>query len=645
MTYRAKMIIAVGLLLILSCQKKETFHPHSSVEAPGNSISQQNFYVQDLQNHACDLFNQGLLAIGNGDLEMAMAFFDEAIDSLDSEEELLGRNIGIQTFYEDLVARVQLEEDQIQSDLVFEENGLDLEDSLKKELAEAFEDQELEGSFSAELIPDYEHFFFDQWEMENPRTADLIHNFTNRNAKAIRASLERSTRYLPMIKAIFKEECLPEDLCYLPLIESGFRDAARSKARAVGLWQFVSGTAQMMGLKVDWWVDERRDPEASTRAAAKYLNFLYEQYGDWYLTLVAYNAGPGRVNQAIRKGRTRDYWVLSQKKLLPRESRNYIPSFMAAVTIAKSPDDFGFSDLAYHEPFQSETVEVDFSIELKRLAQEAQMSAESLVELNPALRHQVTPGGQPAYRLKVPEGYLEKTRLAMNRIPPEERVQWKQYRIRKGDTLGRIARTFGVSVHSLKTANNISNPRHLKIGNQLIIPLGPEERVVRFSQDTSSGSYQIVKGDTLSQIAKDHSTTVQSILRLNPGLRPARLSPGTSIKIKGQSGENGPQDGNQDFWIIRSGDTLYDISRFLGTSVSKLCSLNGISKQTVLQPGQRLKLPDKLNKNVQNYAIRKGDTLSKIAQKFKVRISDLMAWNQLSPSHILQVGQRIVVYR
>lgn len=620
------------IMMMGSCQKKEL-----QVELEPPVV---DHFIEDLKDQSCSLFNRAQVMLDQGAIEVGLVYFDRVAQLLDDLGRFASEDESFEVFAQDMMATIAEEESQVQADLLFEED-LPPTDLIADHLDEA----PIGDEWTEEMTSFHEHFFFDEWDMQNPRTVDLLHNFTNRNAKSIRASLQRSGRFLPMIKAIFEEECLPEDLAYLPLIESGYRTSVRSRARAVGLWQFVQGTARMMGMRVDWWVDERRSPEASTRAAAKYLNYLYSEYEDWYLTLVAYNAGPGRVNRAIRKGKTRDFWTLARKRLLPRESRNYIPSFMAAVTIAKNPAAFGFTELEMTEPLETESLEVDFSIELERVAREIRCTESTLIELNPELRHKVTPGGHPPYRLKVPKGTLQQTKQALNEIPVNERVQWKEYVMRRGDTLGKIARKFGVSVYGLKTANNISNPRRLRVGKRLIIPFGPDEQVRHLVADSGTQTYRIRSGDTLSAIAKRFGMSLKRLQALNPGLDPRRLRPGQQISIGSNTLVAAPRTAAQGEWIIKRGDTLFDIARACGTRVKTLCELNGISASHILRPGRTLKIPTSNTGSRQHYAIRRGDTLSQIAKRFRVKLSDLLAWNQLQPDQILRIGQRIVVYR
>jgi hypothetical protein len=228
--------------------------------------------------------------------------------------------------------------------------------------------------------------------------------FTTSHKGIFEAYLCRSGRYLPMMRRIFQEQGLPQDLVYLCLVESGFSPWAKSPAEAVGPWQFISGTAQRYGLKVNNWVDERRDPEKSTRAAARYLRDLFRQFGSWYLAAAGYNAGEKRVEGVVQRHATRDFWTMAGNRLLPQETCNYVPQLIAATLIAKNPQHFGFREICYQTPLRYERVEVPAGIDLPRFAQVLGVDYQTLKELNPELNQPQAPPGQEKYALRVPAG-------------------------------------------------------------------------------------------------------------------------------------------------------------------------------------------------------------------------------------------------
>jgi len=290
--------------------------------------------------------------------------------------------------------------------------------------------------------------------------------------------LLRLARYRPTVETIFSEFELPSDLVFLSLVESGFNPHAYSRARATGPWQFMKATAKLYGLRVDAYVDERRDPIKSTVAAAQYLRDLYDLFGTWPLAMAAYNAGEGRVMRALHKTRADTFWEIAQTRHLRRETREYVPRFMAAAIIAKNPDRYGFSQ-GQPELHQFEEVIVTRPIHLRDLAAATGLSFVELRQLNPELRRQVTPPDVAAYHLKVPVGSKAAVEQTLDRVkiwtPPQERTppskRWVKfgknqdradsgwYRVRMGDSLWTIARRFGLSVQELKELNKLSGRR------------------------------------------------------------------------------------------------------------------------------------------------------------------------------------------
>jgi membrane-bound lytic murein transglycosylase D len=229
-----------------------------------------------------------------------------------------------------------------------------------------------------------------------------LRGFSTTQKAAFETYLKRSGRYLPMMRRIFKEHGLPQDLVYLALIESGFNPWARSPAAAVGPWQFIEGTARCYNLKVNNWVDERRDPEKATRAAARYLKDLYKQFGCWYLAAAAYNAGEHRVGSAVRKAAVSDFWTLAKNGCLPQETCQYVPKFIAAALIAKSPGKYGFTAIGYQQPLDWERIKIPGGTDLRAFAQSIDVAPQVLRELNPELQGDMTPKEEQGYVLKIP---------------------------------------------------------------------------------------------------------------------------------------------------------------------------------------------------------------------------------------------------
>ncbi|MFQ5354483.1 MAG: transglycosylase SLT domain-containing protein, partial [Thermodesulfobacteriota bacterium] len=255
--------------------------------------------------------------------------------------------------------------------------------------------------------------------------------------------LARMGGYRNLIEEKLRDEGMPEDLFYVALIESGLNPRARSGRKAVGMWQFIGATARRYGLRVDWWIDERMDPEKATIAASRYLKRLYERFGSWHLAMAGYNAGEGRVARAIRTHKTTDFWKLARyRRPLNRETRQYIPKFMAAALIAKDPESYGFTDLVYDERVVYEKVGISHATDIKVIAEAAEISVKELKRLNPALIRWFTPPDYSDYQIKLPPERVEIFKANFSKVPPQERLKFYKHRVKRGDTLWAIARKY-----------------------------------------------------------------------------------------------------------------------------------------------------------------------------------------------------------
>lgn len=342
-------------------------------------------------------------------------------------------------------------------------------------------------------------------------------------------ALDRSARYIPMIEDVFKAEGLPLDLAYLPIVESGFKPTALSHAAAKGLWQFEADTGQENGLDLNWFRDDRSDPEKATLAAAKYFKWLLDQCsGDWYMTLAAYNAGVGRVDTAMKRSKLSDYWALSESsRYLPRDTREYVPMVLASILIAKDPAHYGF-EVPVVSSYAYDRVTVPDAIDLGVLAEWAGVPVDQLRDLNPELRRATTPLGK--HDLKVPMGTAATIEAKLASADPSvfARSQFQWHTVKKGETLSSIARQSGVRTATLASANGVSTKDKVQVGQQLMIPRAtvtpvPATRhaaptAAQASTPTStstSTTYRVKQGDTLYSIARQFDTTVDTLKHLN----------------------------------------------------------------------------------------------------------------------------------
>ena len=383
----------------------------------------------------------------------------------------------------------------------------------------------------------------------NQRVLAYIELFQGRLHDFIEEGLKRGSKYLPMIQDAFRAEGLPLDLAYVPLVESAFKPNALSRAKAKGVWQFMAGTAAENGLRRDWYIDERSDPEKATQAAAKYLQSLSDMWdGDWHLALASYNAGPGRLQRAVKRAGVQDYWKVAAKRgLLPRETREYVPMILAAMVIARNPAQYGF-DFEPDSALTYETVTLNKPVDLRRIAEWAETTIDEIQELNPELRRWTTPVRDDQYTLKVPMGKAEQVTTQLAGTGETELASLSWYTAKRGDTLALVAKKLKVSRTDLAEANYLSTRAKVAIGQKLMIPReatammaerttpepsaapavpaadAPKTPAVALASRTVSSSepnrvkviYSVKRGDTLASIARLFKTTVDTILGWNP---------------------------------------------------------------------------------------------------------------------------------
>jgi membrane-bound lytic murein transglycosylase D len=382
-----------------------------------------------------------------------------------------------------------------------------------------------------------------------------IELFQGRLHDFIEEGMKRGSKYLPMIQNVFRAEGLPLDLAYVPLVESAFKPNALSRTNAKGVWQFMAGTALENGLRRDWYIDERSDPEKATQAAARYLKTLGSLFdGDWHLALASYNGGPGRVQKAMKRTGFDDFWKLAQKPaILPNETREYVPMILAAIVIARNPAQYGF-DFESEPVLTYERVTLERPVDLRRVAEWANTTIDEIQALNPELRRWTTPIKDEQYELKVPMGTSELV-SAQLADAPEVLASFKMYTVKRGETLPLIAKKLHVSRNDLADANYLPAAARVSAGQQLLVPYeatalmaAPSDRPVPAAEarptvpptgtlaEASSENrvkviYQVKQGDTLASIARVFKTSVATIRTLNPRLDANRLLAGQRLTV------------------------------------------------------------------------------------------------------------------
>src|SRR5581483_7806189 len=432
--------------------------------------------------------------------------------------------------------------------------------------------------------------------------ASYINYFSTRGKGTLEHSLARSGRYRDMIQKTLAEEGVPQDLIYLALAESGFHPLALSRAGARGMWQFMGSRAKGYGLERNWWVDDRQNPEKATRAAARHLKDLYNQFGDWYLAMAAYNSGPGTVQNAVKRTGYADYWELYKRNVLPKETRNYVPIILAVTIMAKNPMQYGLEDVVPEKPVPYDTVKIDYPVDLRLVAECVDDSASTLQDLNPSLLRWTTPKKQE-FELHLPAGSKERYLSAISAVPPDMRVWWRYHNVAAGDTLASIARSYRTNASAIAEANGIEANEQISPDTKLIIPVVPGKHPA--SEEGASYSkrvvaYKIRKADTVERVANNFGVPAAMVKRWNH-LKGDSLHGRRVLYIHLPVAPNAAEEArstNKPATLhaaahkkalrhkVQQGETLYSIAKSHNTTVAALKQSNG--NLANLRPGMIL---------------------------------------------------------
>ena len=442
----------------------------------------------------------------------------------------------------------------------------------------------------------------------NAKVEQFIQYFQTTAKNRFSNWLARSEKYIPFMKNVLRESGLPEDLVYLALIESGFNPYAYSRSKASGPWQFIYLTGKRYGLKVNWWVDERRDPEKSTIAAAKYLKDLYDMFECWYLAAAGYNAGENKIANAMKRYRTEDFWELAKYRYLKQETKDYVPQMIAAALIAKEPEKYGFVGIEYQEPLQYDKVEVPSVTDLRLIAEACEITVEELKDLNPELSRWCTPPDSPTYEIRIPFGKKELFTKNFEALQPVQRSRFRTHIVKKGDTFARIARNYGVDVAPILDINRLKKTSRLSAGANLLIPIPmvPDTKPILVTKKGPSGNgpnlksheiiYTIKKGDTLWSIAIEMGVNIGVLSRWNNLHPEKKLIPGDKLKIRMNSGPDPfeepikKKEGKEIVYVVKQGDTLWGIAKKYHLTVSEIITWNHLDGGDRIRPADQLKL-------------------------------------------------------
>ena len=628
--------------------------------------------VQGLTDRAEEQYWKGVEAQRLGNAAIAQEHFDQAVEVFLHADIPPGQDAEFRVAFNDLVNRVhaqQLDDFQVPAESTATE--------LPEEEIPVLSNDEIDllRSRMAGTLPEMPKFTIPV-PADNPRVLEAVEYLSTNRNEVIAEGLARGERYLPLIREVFAAEGVPLELAFIPLIESLYKPNVRSWASAVGLWQLMAPTARLYGLRVDWYVDERRDPVKSTHAIARFILDYYREFDDWHLAIAAYNGGKGRVGRALQRTGTDDFWSLATTRALPRETREFVPKILAAILIGSDPEQYGVRFIPQEE-FRYDEVTIDSMTDLQIIAEAAGTTLETIQDLNPQLLRRTTPN-MDSYTMRVPEGRGQQFRVAYAAIPESDRVRVVEHRIGNGETLSRIADMYDTSVAAITDLNGIRDQHRIRAGHTLLIPAGQPTATRRTAAAAAPATTQgngrttgelvthsVRRGENLSSIASAYGTTVSAIKRWNnmnndriyvgdrlevyygttnaaPSTAAARVAdaPAATSARDAQPARAAATSSME--YTIRRGDTLIGIASAHGVSVQELRIWNGLGSDRIY-PGRKLSIQMPAGQTVSSYTVRRGDSLYSIAQRFGVTVDDLVAWNDISKRSTLYPGNRLTI--
>jgi membrane-bound lytic murein transglycosylase D len=611
-----RLNILLLIMLVSACTHRSM--KNEAVSNQNGLLKPDSIYLEGSIKAAVDSIelyhHTALKTLALEDTFGARVYYEEAFEIVNSFDPATSSVLQEWFAYDSLLSLMTIEYENIYSFDVFNTEAEEVREdifSIDDETDEIEIDSTMYVDTSFAVIP---------LDVSHSRVQKALTYFQGRGRKVFTIWLERTGKYEGLVKNILREEGVPEDLFYLAMIESGLRPTARSYAKASGMWQFIYATGHYYGLRSNYWFDERRDPILSTRAAARHLRDLYDRFGDWYLALAGYNCNPNRIAANMRRYNTNSYWELIKWRRngrnLPRQTRQYVPIYIAAATIAKDPKKYGFY-VERHEPVVYDTVTLSECVDLEIIAKCVDSDFNTLKELNPAVQRWCTPPGVTDFVLNLPKDSKVMFWENYSKVPDDKKRSYVRHKIKKGETLSTIANKYSTSTSVIKSHNRLKGTV-IHSGDYLIIPV-PQNK--NFYQ-----KYSYTK----------------------PSKKRQSSSPAYVSNVPGHK---------KIIYRVKSGNTLGEISEIYSTRAANIRKWNGLYYGQHIYPDQKLNIwipdnrPEPLVKSTQvttfsgsyeEYVVKKDDTLWEIAQIFKVKVEEIKYWNNKT-SNTIKPGEHLKI--
>jgi membrane-bound lytic murein transglycosylase D len=604
--------------------------PAPVVEQHKPAVAQEQDPVPALIEQVEREYQKGQANYQAGHLEAAKANFDQAFDMLLKGKVGIQEDDRLQNEFDKIVEAVH----SLEMQALKEGDGFTEQQAEPAPIDEANEvtfpvDPNVRAKAEAELRMTKS----DLPLMMTDQVASFINYFSSRGRGTLEHALGRSGRYRDMIERVLREEGVPQDLIYLAQAESGFHPLALSRAGARGMWQFMASRANGYGLERNWWVDERQDPEKSTRAAAHHLKDLYNEFGDWYLAMAAYNSGPLTVQRAVERTGYADFWELYRRDVLPKETRNYVPIIIAVTIMAKNPSQYGLEDVVMDKAPAVDKVKIDYPVDLRLVAECTDTPLATLQDLNPSLLRMTTPK-EGEFTLNLPEGTADKFEKTITAIPQDMRVWWRYHTVEPGETLSHIAARYHTTSAAIAQVNSLNSGAELQTDAKLIIPVTPGRQVDKLTFSNRASRYKVRKGDTVLSIADDFGVPAERLRKWNH-LQGNSVKAGRVLRIYRPSGDTGEQA----------------TSHRKAPESGKKATVTGSRKETSVGREKSSELASKSNNNSNlhsasskavRHRVKRGETLTSIANSYSTSVAQLKKENKLEADNV-KAGQVLVI--